>query len=92
VEQDISKNKKKRAAALKYESNYNAPIVTAAGMGYIADKIIEEAEKNQVPVVYNKELAELLTNVDVGSYIPEELYNAVAEVIAYIMDTDRLAD
>ncbi|KYH29106.1 EscU/YscU/HrcU family type III secretion system export apparatus switch protein [Clostridium thermopalmarium] len=92
MEQDISKNKKKRAAALKYESNYNAPIVTAAGMGYIADKIIEEAEKNQVPVVYNKELAELLTNVDVGSYIPEELYNAVAEVIAYIMDTDRLAD
>jgi flagellar biosynthesis protein len=92
VEQNTSKNKRKRAAALKYESNYNAPIVTAAGMGYIADKIIEEAEKNEVPVVYNKELAELLTNVDVGSYIPEELYNAVAEVIAYIMDTDRLAD
>lgn len=84
--------KRKKAAALKYESNYDAPVVTAAGMGYIADKIIEEAEKNEVPVVYNKELAELLTNVDVGSNIPEELYNAVAEVIAYVMDIDRLAD
>ena len=42
--------------------------------------------------MYNKELAELLTNVDVGSYIPEELYNAVAEVIAYIMDVDKLAN
>ncbi|QGU96089.1 flagellar biogenesis protein [Clostridium bovifaecis] len=83
---------RKRAAALKYESNYDAPVVTAAGMGYVADKILEEAEKNEVPVVYNKELAELLTNVDVGSNIPEELYNAVAEVIAYVMDIDRLTD
>jgi len=83
---------RKKAAALKYELNYDAPIVTAAGVGYIADKIIQEAEKNSVPVVQNKELADLLMNVDVGSNIPEELYNAVAEVIAYIMDIDRLAD
>lgn len=88
----MSKNDRRKAAALKYELNYDAPIVTAAGMGYIADKIIEEAENNEVPVVYNKELAELLTNVDVGSYIPQELYSAVAEVIAYIMDIDRMAD
>jgi len=83
---------RKKAAALKYELSYDAPIVTAAGVGYLADKIIEEAEKNSVPVVQNKELANLLMNVDVGSNIPEELYNAVAEVIAYIMDIDRLAD
>lgn len=88
----MSKNDRRKAAALKYELNYDAPIVTAAGMGYIADKIIEEAENNEVPIVYNKELAELLTNVDVGSYIPQELYSAVAEVIAYIMDIDRMAD
>lgn len=88
----MSKNDRRKAAALKYELNYDAPMVTAAGMGYVADKIIEEAENNEVPVVYNKELAELLTNVDVGSYIPQELYSAVAEVIAYIMDIDRMAD
>ncbi len=88
----MDKSNRKKAAALKYEKNYDAPIVSAAGMGHIADKIIEEAKKNEVPVVYNKELAELLTNVDVGSYIPEELYNAVAEVIAYIMDVDKLAN
>ncbi|MCY6356811.1 EscU/YscU/HrcU family type III secretion system export apparatus switch protein [Clostridium sp. ZS2-4] len=85
-------DKRKKAAALKYEMNYEAPMVTAAGMGVVADKIIEEAEKSQVPVVYNKELAELLTNVDVGSNIPAELYEAVAEVIAYVMDVDKLAD
>lgn len=88
----MNKGMRRKAAALKYELNYEAPVVTAAGMGYIADKIIEEAEKNDVPVVYNKELAELLTNVNVGENIPSELYNAVAEIIAYIMDIDTLAD
>lgn len=88
----MKSDKRKKAVALKYEMNYEAPIVTAAGMGIVADKIIEEAEKSQVHVVYNKELAELLTNVDVGSSIPAELYEAVAEVIAYVMDVDKLAD
>lgn len=81
---------RKKAAALKYETSYDAPIVTAAGLGHIADKIIEKAEENDVPVVYNKELANLLTNVDVGEYIPSELYEAVAHIIAYVTDMDKL--
>lgn len=79
----------KKAAALKYDKGYEAPMVTAAGMGYIADKIIEKAVENDVPVIYNKELAELLTNVDVGQYIPSELYEAVAKIIVYVMDADK---
>lgn len=80
----------KRAAALKYEENIVAPIVTASGMGHIADKIIEKAEENDVPIVYNKELTDLLCNVDVGEYIPADLYEAVAHLIAYITDLDNL--
>jgi flagellar biosynthesis protein len=79
----------KKAAALKYDNNYEAPMVTAAGMGVIADKILEKAEENNVPVVYNKELAELLTNVDVGQTVPSELYEAVANIIVYVMDMDK---
>lgn len=79
----------KKAAALKYDKGYETPVVTAAGMGYIADKIIEKAEENKVPVVYNKEMAELLTNVDVGDQIPSELYEAVAKIIVYVMDIDK---
>lgn len=79
----------KKAAALKYDKGYEAPIVTAAGMGLIADKIIERAEENSVPVVYNKEMAELLTKIDVGDSIPTELYEAVAKIIVYVMDMDR---
>ena len=80
----------KKAAALKYEENIVAPIVTASGMGHIADKIIEKAEENHVPIVYNKELTDLLCNVDVGEYIPADLYEAVAHLIAYITDLDSL--
>lgn len=76
-----------KAAALKYDM-YDAPVVTAKGMGEIADKIVEKAKENKVPVVYNKELANLLLNVDVGDNIPVELYDAVAKVIAYVMDID----
>ena len=45
---------RRKAAALSYKENFNAPVVSAAGMGVIADKIIETAEENNVPVVYNK--------------------------------------
>lgn len=80
----------RKAAALKYENNsYDAPIVTAAGIGAIADNIVKKAEENKVPVVYNKEMADLLTNVDVGQSIPAELYEAVAKIIVYVMDMDK---
>jgi len=80
---------RKKAAALKYDMNQNAPKVTAAGMGKIAEKIIEAAEENSVPIVHNEELANMLTKVDVGDEIPYELYDVVAKVIAYVMDVDN---
>lgn len=83
---------RRRAAALKYEENIVAPIVTASGIGYIADKIIEKAEENDIPIVYNKELSELLCNVDIGENIPTDLYEAVAHIIAYVTDLDRIVE
>jgi flagellar biosynthesis protein len=79
---------RKKAAALKYDKSYEAPIVTAAGIGLIADKIIEKADENNVPIVYNRELADLLQNVDMGDSIPPEIYAIVAEVIAYVLNVD----
>ncbi len=80
---------RKKAVALKYELNNEAPIITAAGMGPIADKIIEKAEESDVPVVYNRELTDLLSNVDIGKEIPEDLYEAVAYIIAFVTDLDK---
>ena len=83
---------RKKAAALKYQENLVAPLVTASGMGHIAHKIIEKAEENDVPIVYNKELTDLLCNVDIGEYIPGDLYEAVAHIIAYVTDLDRIIE
>lgn len=85
-------SQRKKAVALKYEENFIAPSVTASGMGIIADNIIEKAEENDVPIVYNKELTDLLCNVDVGADIPPELYEAVAHIIAYVTDLDRIVE
>lgn len=82
-------NGRKKAAALKYEESYDAPIVTAAGIGQIADNILNKARESSVPIVYDKELADLLSNVDIGDDIPIALYDAVAKVIAYVIDVDK---
>lgn len=81
-------NKVKKAAALKYEKGYDAPIVTAAGVSHMAERIIEKAKESNVPILEDDDLASFLMSVDIGSEIPSELYEAVAKVIAYVMDVD----
>ncbi|MGL4741209.1 MAG: EscU/YscU/HrcU family type III secretion system export apparatus switch protein [Sarcina sp.] len=81
-------NQRRKAVALRYKENFEAPIVLAHGMGIIADKIIEKAKDNEVPIVYNKELSDLLCNIDVGENIPFEVYDAVASIIAYVTEID----
>ncbi|MEG0297874.1 MAG: EscU/YscU/HrcU family type III secretion system export apparatus switch protein [Clostridium sp.] len=85
-------HQRRKAAAIQYEENSPAPVVSATGMGVIADKIIEKATEKEVPIVYNKELTDLLCNVDVGESIPPDLYEAVAHIIAHITDLDRSID
>ena len=74
------------AIAIKYEPEVNrAPIVLAKGEDYLAQKIRELAKENHIEIVENKPLARMLyTNVEVGSEIPPELYQAVAEILAMV--------
>jgi len=74
------------AVAVKYDrEGGSAPIVTAKGADFLAKKIKEKAIENNVQVVENKQLARALyATVDVGREIPPELYQAVAEILAYI--------
>ncbi len=74
------------AVALKYERDtMPAPKVIAKGAGLIAERIKEIARENNIPIVENKPLARtLFKNVDLGDFIPESLYKAVAEVLAYV--------
>lgn len=73
------------AIALQYENQMEAPKVVAKGAGIVAEKIKELARKHKVPIVENKPLARtLFKEVDIGKFIPRELYRAVAEVLAYV--------
>ncbi|WDV47710.1 flagellar biosynthesis protein FlhB [Clostridiaceae bacterium M8S5] len=74
------------AIAIKYDKTmYDAPYVIAKGQDLVAQKIKEIASKNDVPLVENKPLARgLYKAVEIGQIIPEDLYYAVAEVLAYV--------
>jgi len=75
------------AVALKYnegEEENSAPTVIAKGERIWAEKILEEAKHFGVPIVRNVPLAQALNKVEVGEEIPEELYDAVAEVLNFI--------
>ena len=73
------------AVALTYEPGMTAPVVVAKGMRLIAERIRALAVEAGVPIVENVMLAQALyKSVDIGRPIPEDLYTAVAEVLAYV--------
>ena len=74
------------AVAVQYDADASpAPIVIAKGADFVAQKIKEVAKDNQIEIVENKPLARMLyANVDVGQEVPPELYQAVAEVLAFV--------
>ncbi len=74
------------AVAIKYDPDVSpAPIVIAKGEDYLAQKIKEVAKENEIEIVENKPLARMLyANVEIGAQIPPELYQAVAEVLAFV--------
>jgi len=80
------------AVALRYEaSTMTAPSVVAKGKGLIAQRIREIAEENNVPIVERRPLAQALYRMcDVGDQIPVQLYQAVAEVLAFVYELNRM--
>lgn len=88
---DLNQLKKKNitAVALSYEPEDEAPKIIASGKGFIAERIIERAKDNNVPLHQDEQLANTLSKLDVGDFIPQELYQVVAEVLLFVdkMDT-----
>ncbi len=75
----------KKAVALKYEFfKEHAPRVIAKGERRIAEQIIAIAQSNGIYIHEDPELVALLSKIDIGSEIPEILYRAVAEVLAFV--------
>jgi flagellar biosynthesis protein len=84
------KLKRKEAVALSYEATKNdTPKVIAKGKGIVADNILERAKENNIPIQEDSTLIELLSKLNINDSIPEELYQAVAEVFAFVYRTDK---
>ena len=78
------------AVALKYEPGKSAPRVVAKGAGEVAARIRERAAEHRVPMVQDVPLARALYSAcEIGQEIPEELYGAVARVLAFVMSLKR---
>jgi flagellar biosynthesis protein len=87
MEQKNRSNKplKKSALAVHYDKiKDNAPRVVAKGKGSIAEKIIELARENNIPIHEDPDLIEVLSKLDLGQEIPPELYKLIAEVLVYV--------
>lgn len=84
------KETRKEAIALGYNvMGDHAPQVLAKGKGLVADNILEKAKENEVPIQKDPSLVELLGKLNINETIPEELYQAVAEVFAFIYKTNQ---
>lgn len=81
------KDSTKRAVALNYDEDGGyAPIIVASGMGYMAEKIVEVANQNNVSVYEDTSLATMLSQLELGSEIPEELYKTIVDIYIYFLN------
>ena len=83
-------NKSRQAVALAYNPGERAPKIIAKGKGHVADKILDKAKEENIPIHQDEKLVESLSNIELGDYIPPELYEVVAEVLVYVDDMDRI--
>lgn len=81
-------NRPERAVALRYGTQDGAPVIVASGMGHLAEKIVEVAADNGVPVYEDNSLATVLSQMELGREIPEELYQAIVEIYIYFLNFD----
>lgn len=92
TERNDNPKKVRKATALAYEPGQDkAPKVVASGKGDIAEKIIETARNADVPVYEDAHLADVLGTLKLGTEIPQELYEVVAEVLAFVSRMDEQA-
>ncbi len=84
---DAAERRKRKplAVALRYQADaLAAPAVVAKGKGDVARRILDLADRHGIPVRRDEDLLQLLALCDVGEEIPEDLFEAVAELLAYL--------
>jgi len=82
--------KNQKAVALSYdEKKDDAPKVLASGKGAIAEKIIEIAKANNIPIHQNAQLTEILSVLEINEAIPVSVYSIVAKILNHIYEQEQ---
>jgi flagellar biosynthesis protein len=85
-----SRQARLQAAALRYDQErHEAPMVIAKGSGSLAEKIIALAEKHNIPLHRDPELIQILMKLEINQEIPEDIYFAVAEILALVYKANQ---
>ena len=77
------------AVALRYPEWADAPYISAKAKGSVAKRLVEIADENGIPIVENVEMANVLSLQNVGSFIPESTYSAIATIFAFVVKLDE---
>lgn len=85
------KNKIKKTVALKYDQNNDdAPRVIASGKGNLAEKILKKARENNIPIQEDKDVVQVLAELNIGDEISEDLYLVIAEILSFFYELEDL--
>ena len=85
----MDRKKIKAAAALRYDPEKGgAPEIVALGKGEVAERIVQKAKENDVPLYEDAKLAHTLNYLHVGDEIPRELYEVIAQVLVFVNSLD----
>jgi len=85
------KQKLKKTVALKYDHNKDiAPKIIASGKGSLAEKILKKAKEENIPIQEDKDVVQVLAELNIGDEIPEELYTVIAEILSFFYELEDL--
>lgn len=79
------KREVKKAVALKYPEGASAPFIAASAKGFLAQKTLEVAAEKKIPITEDASLADFLSVQEIGQTIPEETWEAVAKIFAFVV-------
>lgn len=88
--QNPGKTRRLQAAAMQYDQDrHEAPVIVAKGSSAVAERIIAMAEKHDIPLQRDPELLQILMKLEINQEIPENVFHAVAEVLAMVYKANR---
>ncbi|TDO78329.1 flagellar biosynthesis protein [Halanaerobium saccharolyticum] len=91
VDKNKDNPKTKKTVALKYNQNTDqAPKIIASGRGSIAEQILKKAREENIPIKEDKDVVQVLAELNIGDEIPEELYTVIAEILSFFYDLEDL--